>query len=228
MTYTITDRTIALAGIFQATQLVQNIANTGNADEQDVETCVLSIFRTDIDKPIDIFDGTEKLHTGLRKLIEQLGGRDTNDTDTNDTNDTNTQGSQNKDLHVTKYAAGVMVLEKRLKRDADMLAKIADGIEHARKQMEHFSLLHDNVIANLADTYAQTISHLKPRIMVQGEHIYISNPNNANRIRTLLLAAIRATVLWRQCGGTRWQLLFQRRTIVDEARRLLKEPLITE
>ncbi len=226
MTYTITDRTIALAGIFQATQLVQNIANTGNADEQDMETCVLSIFRTDIDKPIDIFDGTEKLHTGLRKLIEQLGGRDTNDT--NDANDTNTESNQNKDLHVTKYAAGVMVLEKRLKRDADMLAKIADGIEHARKQMEHFSLLHDNVIANLADTYAQTISHLKPRIMVQGEHIYISNPNNANRIRTLLLAAIRATVLWRQCGGTRWQLLFQRRTIVDEARRLLKEPLITE
>ncbi len=226
MTYTITDRTIALAGIFQATQLVQNIANTGNADEQDVETCVLSIFRTDVDKPIDVFDGTEKLHMGLRKLIEQLGGRDTNDT--NDANDTNTESNQNKDLHVTKYAAGVMVLEKRLKRDADMLAKIADGIEHARKQMEHFSLLHDNVIANLADTYAQTISHLKPRIMVQGEHIYISNPNNANRIRTLLLAAIRATVLWRQCGGTRWQLLFQRRTIVDEARRLLKEPLITE
>ncbi len=226
MTYTITDRTIALAGIFQATQLVQNIANTGNADEQDVETCILSIFRTDVDKPIDVFDGTEKLHTGLRKLIEQLGGRDTNDT--NDANDTNTESNQNKDLHVTKYAAGVMVLEKRLKRDADMLAKIADGIEHARKQMEHFSLLHDNVIANLADTYAQTISHLKPRIMVQGEHIYISNPNNANRIRTLLLAAIRATVLWRQCGGTRWQLLFQRRTIVDEARRLLKEPLITE
>ncbi len=220
MTYTITDRAIALAGIFQATQLVQNIANTGNADKQDVETCVLSIFRTDIDKPIDVFDGTEKLHTGLRKLIEQLGGRDTNDT--------NTQNSQNKDLHVTKYTAGVMVLEKRLKRDADMLAKIADGIERARKQMEHFSLLHDNVIASLADTYAQTISHLKPRIMVQGEHIYISNPNNANRIRALLLAAIRATVLWRQCGGTRWQLLFQRRTIVDEARRLLKEPLITE
>jgi len=217
MTYTITDRTIALAGIFQATQLVQNIANTGNADEQNMETCVLSIFRTDIDKPIDVFGGTEKLRTGLLKLIEQLGGRDMD-----------TQSNQNKDLNVTKYAAGVMVLEKRLKRDADMLAKIADGIEHARKQMEHFSLLHDNVIANLADTYAQTISHLKPRIMVQGEHIYISNPNNANRIRTLLLAAIRATVLWRQCGGTRWQLLFQRRAIVDEARRLLKEPLITK
>ncbi|HHI94988.1 MAG TPA: lysogenization regulator HflD [Gammaproteobacteria bacterium] len=217
MTYTITDRTIALAGIFQATQLVQNIANTGNADEQDMETCIHSIFCTDADKPVDVFGSTQKLYTGLRKLTEQLGGREANVKD-----------SQNKDLHVTKYVAGVMVLEKRLKRDTDMLAKIADGIEHARKQKEHFSLLHDNVIAGLADTYAQTISHLKPRIMVQGEHIYISNPNNANRIRALLLAAIRATVLWRQCGGTRWQLLFQRRTIVDEARRLLKEPLLTE
>ncbi len=217
MTYTITDRTIALAGVFQATQLVQNIANTGNADEQDMETCIQSIFRIDIDKPVDVFDGTGKLHTGLRKLIEQLGGRDAN-----------TQDNQNKDLYVTKYVAGVLVLEKRLKRNADMLTKITDGIERARMQIEHFSLLHDNVIAGLADTYAQTISHLKPRIMVQGEHVYISNPNNANRIRALLLAAIRAMVLWRQCNGTRWQLLFQRRTIVDEARRLLKEPLIME
>jgi len=217
MTYTITDRTIALAGIFQATQLVQNVANTGNADEQDMETCILSIFRTDADKPADVFDGTGKLHTGLRKLIEQLGSRDAS-----------TKDNQGKNLYVTKYVAGVMVLEKRLKHDADMLVKIADGIEHARKQMDHFSLLHDNVIAGLADIYAQTISHLKPRIMVQGEHVYISNPNNANRIRTLLLAAIRATVLWRQCGGTRWQLLFQRRAIVDEARRLLKEPLMVK
>ena len=217
MTYTITDKTTALAGIFQATQLVQDIANTGNVNEQDMETCIHSIFRTDVDKPTDVFDGTQKLHAGLRKLIEQLGGHDTNIKD-----------KQNKSLHIAKYVAGVMVLEKRLKRDTDMLATIAKGIERARKQMEHFSLLHDNVIASLADTYSQTISHLKPRIMVQGEHVYISNPNNANRIRTLLLAAIRATVLWRQCGGTRWQLLFQRRAIVDEAKRLLKEPLITE
>jgi high frequency lysogenization protein len=206
MTYTITDRTIALAGIFQATKLVQQIANTGNADEQDMTACLQSIFKIDVASATDAYVGTTNLHTGLRTLIDQLGGKNT----------------EAKDLYITKYVAGVMVLEKRLKNNPDMLAKIADGIERARNQIEHFSLLHENVIAGLANTYSQTISQLKPRIMVQGEHVYISNPNHANRIRALLLAAIRAAVLWRQCGGTRWQLLFQRRAIVEEARRLLK------
>lgn len=210
MTYTITDRTIALAGIFQATRLVQNIANSGNVDEQELSTCINSIFNTDVDNAADAYDGEKNLKTGLSTLIQQLGGRNTQQ-----------KQEQSKDLYVTKYVAGVMVLEKRLKSDTEMLSAIASGIDRARSQMEHFSLLHDNVIASLADTYSQTISTLKPRIMVQGEHVYISNPNNANRIRALLLAAIRATVLWRQCGGTRWQLLFQRGSIVEEAKRLL-------
>lgn len=212
MSYTLTDRTIALAGIFQATKLVQQIANTGNADEQDMTSCINSLFQTDIENTDEAFGGTQRLHTGLRTLVEQLSGRNGKN-----------EPRQPKELFITKYVAGVMVLEKRLKNDSDMLGKIADGIEHARTQMQHFSLLHDNVIAGLADLYSQTISHLKPRIMVQGEHIYISNPNNANRIRALLLSAIRATVLWRQCGGTRWQLLFQRRAIIEEAKRLLQK-----
>lgn len=211
MTYTNTDRTIALAGIFQATRLVQDIANLGNADEQDMASCIKSLFQIDVDDAAGVFDGAQHLHTGLHTLIGQLGGQNQMDKD------------QAKDLYVTKYVAGVMVLEKRLSSNKDMLGDVASGISRAQDQVEHFTLLHDNVFAGLANTYSHTISHLKPRIMVQGEHVYISNPNNANRIRALLLAAIRATVLWRQCGGTRWQLLFQRRTIVNEAERLLKE-----
>ena len=114
-----------------------------------------------------------------------------------------------------------MVLERRLIKNPQMLETISSGIERASNQVEHFSLLHDNVIASLAHIYSQTISTIKPRIMVQGEHVYISNPNLANRIRAVLLSAIRSAVLWRQCGGTRWQLLLQRRAIVEEATRLL-------
>ncbi|HEC18565.1 MAG TPA: lysogenization regulator HflD [Gammaproteobacteria bacterium] len=207
MSYSLTDRTLALAGIYQATFLVQEIANTGQASEADMSTCIHSIFQVDVDKAEDAFGGVEKLRTGLRVLLEQLGG--------------GAGDTPGKNLYLTKYVAGVMVLEKRLKQDATMLSRVADGIDTARAQVEHFSLLHDNVIASLAETYAQTLSTIKPRILVQGEHLHLSNPNNANRIRALLLAAIRAAVLWRQCGGTRWQLLFQRRAIISEAQRLL-------
>jgi len=39
----------------------------------------------------------------------------------------------------------------------------------------------------------------------------------------LLLAGIRATLLWRQCGGSRWKLLFFRKKIQDEAKFLLTQ-----
>ncbi len=208
MSYSITDRTIAIAGIYQAAALVQQVAKTGALDEKSFETCIKSIFYIDVDKPVDVFEGVENLKIGLNTLISQLGGN-------------SAEIKVQKDMHVTKYAIGAIVLEKKLNKNQVMLNEISSGIELAKNQAEHFTVTHENVIANLADLYSKTISTLPPRIMVQGEHVYISNPVNANKIRALLLSAIRAVVLWRQCGGTRWQLITQRRSIINNASMLL-------
>ena len=210
MTHSITERTIALAALFQAAKMVHQIASSGSFDDHDQATCLQSLFRIDAADAEEIYDGNANLTTGLRTLSEQLGGR----THPNRKN-------QPKNLYITKYVAGVLVLERQLAKNPQMLAAIRQGIERAQHQAEHFSLTHENVIASLAHLYTQTISTLKPRIMIQGEHVYLGNDKHANRIRALLLAAIRAAVLWRQCGGTRWQLFFGRRAIVEEANRLL-------
>jgi len=212
MTYTITDRTIALAGMFQATHLVQQIANSGNTDEQALVTCIQSLFHIDVEHAIDAYGGADRLAVGFATLIGQLGGRSASE-----------NGGQKRDLNLSRYAAGIMVLERRLTKKPDMLKTISTGIERAQSQAEHFSLTHENVIASLAHIYSQTISNIKPRIMVHGEHMHISNPNLANQIRAVLLSAIRSAVLWRQCGGTRWQLLLQRGAITAEAQRLLND-----
>lgn len=211
MKYTDTDRTIALAGIFQATQLVHQLAYTGKADGDDFETCINSLFVTDADTAIETFGDITRLRSGLQALIEQLGGSD----------EAATPPQKNRQLDATKYAIGIMVLERKLSKNPDMLKTVFDGIERARSQAEHFSTTHENVIASLAHTYSQTISTLLPKIMVNGEHTHLANPSTADRIRALLLAAIRAAVLWRQCQGNRWQLFFKRKKILDEAQRLL-------
>lgn len=208
MHYTITDRTIALAGIYQAAQIVQKIANTGTYDHHSFEVCINSIFCIDANKPEDVFEGYGNLTLGLKTLINQLGG----DID---------QDKNGNDAQITKYVIGVMLLEKQLRKDVNMLQAISDGINRAKLQSSHFTITHENIIASLANLYKNTISTLLPRIMVHGEQIYITNPNQENRIRALLLAAIRATVLWRQCGGTRWQLIFQRRNIINTAENLI-------
>ena len=105
----------------------------------------------------------------------------------------------------------------------EMLQEIGRGIDLATDRLEHFNLLHPNIIAQLADIYASTISTLKPKIMIHGEPLHLQNPENANRIRALLLAGIRSAMLWRQCGGGRFQVIFGRKRLLKEVHLLLTE-----
>ena len=75
----------------------------------------------------------------------------------------------------------------------------------------------------LANVYTDTISTLQPRIMVKGEESVLRNSDSKSMIRALLLAGMRATVLWKQCGGSRTRLIFQRRKILGICRMLLQE-----
>ena len=120
-----------------------------------------------------------------------------------------------------RYAASLLHLERKLVRSQALLGVLRDGIDDASRQVEHFPATHDNVVAKLADIYANTVSTLQPRIMVQGEPKYLSQSGNADRIRALLLSGIRAAVLWRQLGGNRLRLLFSRSRIVRCAHAML-------
>ncbi|MCI0508071.1 MAG: high frequency lysogenization protein HflD [Gammaproteobacteria bacterium] len=212
MQYTIRDKTIALCGIFQAARLVQQVARTGMCDQAPYEASIKSIFKLDSATPEDVYDNSSNVLYGARTLLAQLGP-----------DKPASSADRAKDIEVTKYCIGVMVLERKLIKRKDLLDKITEGVRKATAQLTHFNTTHENVIANLADVYTQTISTLNPRIIVNGEHSHISNPANANKIRALLLSAIRSAVLWRQCGGTRWQLLLNRKAVLDATKKLLEE-----
>lgn len=212
MQYSFRDRIIALCGIFQAARMVQQVARTGMHDQAAFEASIKSIFTLDSATPEGAYEGVENIAYGARVLLNQLGS-----------NKPDNAEDRAKEIEVTKYVINIMVLERKLIKREDLLNVITKGVEKANAQLEHFSITHDNVIANLADTYTQTISTLQPRIMVNGEQNFISNANNANKIRALLLAAMRSAVLWRQCGGTRWQMLFQRKAILAETQKLIDE-----
>lgn len=212
MQYSFRDRIIALSGIFQATRMVQQVARSGMCEQTPFEASINSIMTVESSSPEAVYENSANILTGARTIINQLGNSQTSGA-----------SEKNKDIDVTKYAVGIMVLERKLMKRQDLLAKISEGIDNVRSQLDHFAITHENVIANLANIYSETISTLNPRIIVNGEHNHIANPTNANKIRALLLAAMRAAVLWRQCGGTRWQLLFNRKAILAEAQAIVKE-----
>ncbi|MDD1620301.1 MAG: high frequency lysogenization protein HflD [Methylococcaceae bacterium] len=199
----ISNQTIALAGISQACSLVQQLATTGTADSAALESSIASLLKIDADSAMDVYGGLAGIQFGLRQLDEQLGGKVL----------TNPEQA--------RYAAQLVYLQKQLAKRREMLETIRTGIARAQAQAEHFGVMHENVLANLADLYHGTISTLQPRIMVVGDQQYLGNQNTVNKIRALLLAGIRATLLWRQCGGARWKLLLFRKKLQDEARFLL-------
>lgn len=206
MSQTITDKTLALAGIFQAATLVDQVARHGSADPAAFETSIRSLFVTAPDTTEDVYGSSAQLKLGLESLLTQIGS-----------------GKGPRNIELTRYVIGVLHLERKLAKRRDLLDKISKGLERARRQVEHFSLTHDNVIASLADTYYTTVSTLTPRIMVAGEHGYLNHTANANQVRALLLAAIRSAVLWKQNGGGRLQLLLRRKAFLTEAQRLLSQ-----
>ncbi len=207
MAGSIRDRAIALAGVCQAAYLVQQVARRGSAEPDSTEASIGSIFKIDARDVVDIFDGVYGVARGIKVLRSQIG-----------------TATQAWDKELIRYIAGILQLERKFIRRRDMVEKLRAGILQASPQAETFSVIHPNVIARLADLYVQTISTLTPRIVVTGEQAHLSNPDNANLIRALLLAGIRSAVLWRQLGGKGLQLLFERGALLREANQLLSAP----
>ncbi|MDD5577849.1 MAG: high frequency lysogenization protein HflD [Methylobacter sp.] len=202
---TITNQTIALAGIAQAAALVQQLATTGVAESTAMEASIASVLKIDSDSVTDIYGGLTGVKLGLEQLNIQM------------------TGYKIANPEQARYSASLIFLEKQLSSRPEMIKSIQIGIAKAQAQSEHFGLLHENVLANLGEIYHSTISTLQPRIMVNGEQEYLSRPEIANKIRSLLLAGIRSAILWKQCGGTRWKFLFCRKKIQIEIQNLLKQ-----
>ncbi len=202
-------RILALAGVFQTAYLVKQLSNTGKCEEPLFATMIQSLFKTNAPDVLDVYQGAESLSKGLQELIKLF-----------------THNKQPKDPDIIRYSLSILHLEKKLRNNHAMLELIRKGIERARVQSTHFTLLHENVMANLASIYTDSLSTFRFRIQVLGEPMYLNQSYTMNKIRALLLAGIRSAVLWRQLGGHRWQLFLMRHSMIESSKLWLKTTTI--
>lgn len=206
------NRTIALAAVFNAISGVLQIAHKGNVDSRILETSVNSIIGDNADDIVAVYGGLDNLEEGFKSMLYQLGAGSM------------TPEGKQKDLEATRYSINILYLEKKLDKKPEVFKNLMEGIGNTQKQLEFFDeITHPTIISSLADLYSETISKIGPRILVKGDQNHLSNPDNAAKIRTLLLAGVRAALLWRQAGGDRWKLLFARGKIQKQANALLQE-----
>jgi high frequency lysogenization protein len=200
------NQAIALAGLAQATDLVRQIAVNGSIDANAMEAMVTSVLKLESESIEDIYGGLSGIQPGLRVLRSQLSGN-----------------SGEFDRIQGRYAASLIFLESKLEKSPEMQRQVQTGVKAAITVVEELPLLHQDVMAKLAETYEATLSKIRPHVMVQGNQKHLTNPANINKIRTLLLAGIRSAMLWHQSGGSRWKLLLGRKQLLAETERLLKQ-----
>jgi len=195
---------LALAAIVQGTVLVDQIARTGQAEPQALEASINSLFAFSATTVEEAYGGIENLEVGIRGLRDLLSGND--------------YGERRA---VMRYCLGVLHLHKKLRGDDTTASLLRNRLQHAAKNKEMNNIDISSLSSSLSSIYQDTISKYNFRIQITGSAQELQNPNNAARIRSLLLASIRASYLWRQAGGSRWKLIFQRNRLFAQAKQLL-------
>lgn len=201
------DISLALAGVFQSTALVDQIARTGYLPSEPYQCAIKSLFEQNPSDVESVFGNAQGLDMGLRIMAQLLDNK-----------------VDREHPNTMRYVMGVLHLQKKLSKDSHKLSFIGDGLSQAKRQAEHFDHpCHDNVIANLASLYSESISQYKFRIQVMGDASYLQQQRIAEQVRALLLAAIRSATLWRQVGGSRIDILLHRKKLLKSANHWLEQ-----
>jgi len=199
----IEQQTIALAGVAQSARLVDQISKTGSYPNEFLEPTLRSLFEFSPDSVEDIFGGTAGVKLGLQNLCNLLA---------------NKQAEESRDM--VRYVFGLLYLERKFSGNKEMMSVVRSRLEHASFRAEHFSGDVHALANSISGIYQDTLSHLTFRIKVTGSAQHLQNERNADMIRATLLAGIRSAFLWRQLGGRRWKLLWQRRKLLTAAQKL--------
>lgn len=199
-------RSIAFAAMCQAAYMVDKIATTGLCpDAVAFDASLRSIMRTEGESPLEIFGGYENLGIGFKAMLDQLDN-----------------ASNTRNMQVTKYLVGMIALEKKLTSNGETLNLLGERINQVQRQLSHFEIDDSNVLSNLDSIYRDLISTLGPKIQVNGNPNCLQQQQTQHKIRALLLAGVRATVLWRQIGGKRRQMIFSRKAMIHQCKQNLQ------
>ncbi|MBQ8478327.1 MAG: DUF489 family protein [Succinivibrio sp.] len=201
---------IALSALFQCCTQIYRIANTGYYDDAALACVLRSVLVTNPKTVEDIYP-QDKLKVGFAQLSDSFGKSISPKTMEN--------------IEITKMALKVISLTITLLKNNKVLNRLSDEIDELSKtipeQYENFFegspevVNQQSTIRLFGTLYKSIISPNFPKLLICGKESCLSIVENQEKIRALLLCAIRAVILWRQVGGRRRYLFFRRAQIVE-------------
>lgn len=192
------DQTLALTGLYQSLSLIQNIAWDGNTQHSCMIPTIESILKLSPDQFIEVYGSIDNLQLGLQTLKTALQNK-----------------SEKHAVERTRYAINLMYLASKLEENKQALSSLGSQIERISNQYDSVADSFDEITQDLGGLYREIISPLGPKVIIEGDPVYLKMDQNASKIRALLLAGIRSIILWKQANGKRWTLLLGRKSLLD-------------
>lgn len=200
------DQMLALAAVFQAAQLADQLATTGQCNRRNMAPLFNAVLMLDPPDYASVYPVHSELRPGLTLLRSALAGQ-----------------QQQSDLRAVGHALALVQLSASLRRDPTLLSILGNRLAALSAQRDQFDDITDTAVCRLLGSiYLDTLSTLKFRIRVHGEPRHLQNEDTAATIRALFLAGVRGAVLWHQGGGRRWHLLLRRARLLRATRSLLE------
>ncbi|MZR61698.1 high frequency lysogenization protein HflD [Alcanivorax sp. DP30] len=190
---------LALAAVFQAAQLADDIALRGDCAPHALRALIEGVMALDADSFDSIYPQPELLREGMSLLELSLN-----------------RSSGGASLRPLNYGLALLHLAAKLAKNPDTTNILRHRLMALNGQQAHFSDVADDAFCHrLASIYVDTLGTFRFRIQVKGEPAHLQDDDKAARIRALFLAGVRAAFLWQQLGGKRWHLLFKRKQIIS-------------
>ena len=221
------NRALALAGVFQATQLThmtamtgqQSIGETGNFYFEQLIKASLNIrpALNTSSQTLDFFNQLGDIALGLKTLESSINQPFST-----------TPKSKIPKMPSAKlpmsYAMALLQLEKKVYGNPEYVAIIEKSQQKILRQLSFFdnNYMHQSIIANLAQAYVDTAGQINPRILVRGNAESFKDPNHTNRIRASLFTGLQLAHLWRQLGGSSWNMIFSKRKLLQDIQTLAR------
>ncbi|VFP82254.1 High frequency lysogenization protein HflD [Candidatus Erwinia haradaeae] len=201
------DIALSFAGVCQATRLVQQLAHHGKCSTWALKISLNSLLDLNPVSTLSVFGNkASNLQCGLETLIGLFNSRIY-------------QGLTNE---ITHYIMGIMMLERQLQASKIALQNLSGCIINLSKQLDDHTIDSTKIISVIAEMYTNIIRPLGPCIKVCGSKAVLENIYIQNQVRAILLAGVRSAVLWKQVGGSRFQLFFFRHRLVKVAKDILE------
>lgn len=221
------NKALALAAVFQATQLThmtaisgrQSIGESGNFYFEQLIKASLNIRPSEnqSSQTLDFFHQLSDISLGLKTLESSITQPFTP-----------TPKSKIPKLSSAKlpmsYAMSLLALEKKVYSNPKFVEIIENSQQKILKQLSFFDqdYAHPSIVANLAQTYVDTAGQINPRILVRGNAEAFKDPAHTNRIRACLFTGLQMAHLWRQLGGSSWNMIFSKRKLLRDIQDLAR------